>query len=157
MHGVGGEGKQVEGIVGMFKVKGSMNFWYSGSGERYGTFKEEGKVFADMADVFKEKSSKGTTSIRAYSGNDSPTFRLTFFIYSRVSSILLCLNYFRNSWTISCQDLKLSLPRRMYHWNANPVRLKWKCVRKSLSFRSTSPWSSNKLYDETPSWQYHHT
>ncbi|KAF7827035.1 uncharacterized protein G2W53_018199 [Senna tora] len=53
MHGVGGEGKQVEGIVGMFKVKGPMAFWYFGSGERYGTFKEEGKVFADKADVFR--------------------------------------------------------------------------------------------------------
>ncbi|KAF7801998.1 uncharacterized protein G2W53_041109 [Senna tora] len=53
MHGVGGEGKQVEGIVGMFKVKASMAFWYTGNGDRYGTFKEEGKFYAVKADVFR--------------------------------------------------------------------------------------------------------
>ncbi|KAF7833003.1 uncharacterized protein G2W53_015336 [Senna tora] len=61
MHGVGGEGKQVEGIVGMFIVKGSMAFWYSGSGERYGTFKEKGKVFADKANVFRFPSTSEHT------------------------------------------------------------------------------------------------
>ncbi|KAF7815163.1 uncharacterized protein G2W53_029132 [Senna tora] len=40
-------------------MKGSMAFWYSGSGRRYETSKEKGKVFmgmrgtTDMADIFR--------------------------------------------------------------------------------------------------------
>ncbi|KAF7839411.1 uncharacterized protein G2W53_007893 [Senna tora] len=59
MHGVGVEGKQVGGILGMFKVKGSMAFWCFGSGERYETFKVEGKVFADKDDVFRVMGNLG--------------------------------------------------------------------------------------------------
>ncbi|KAF7826823.1 uncharacterized protein G2W53_017987 [Senna tora] len=57
MHGVGGEGEQVEGIVGT--LKGLMAIWYSGSGGKYGTFKEKGEIFlgkqgtTDKADMFK--------------------------------------------------------------------------------------------------------
>ncbi|KAF7814882.1 uncharacterized protein G2W53_028851 [Senna tora] len=40
MHSVGGEGEQVEGIVGT--LKGLMAFWYSGSDGRYETSKEKG-------------------------------------------------------------------------------------------------------------------
>ncbi|KAF7811929.1 uncharacterized protein G2W53_032905 [Senna tora] len=41
MHSVGGEGEQVEGIVGT--LKGPMAFWYSGSDGRYGASKEKGE------------------------------------------------------------------------------------------------------------------
>ncbi|KAF7839428.1 uncharacterized protein G2W53_007910 [Senna tora] len=64
---------------------------------------------------------------------------------SKSISFPMVINWERNAWTISCQDLKLSLARPMYHWNANPVRLKWKCARRASRFVPTSPWSSNKL------------
>ncbi|KAF7821779.1 uncharacterized protein G2W53_027234 [Senna tora] len=57
MHGVGGKGKQVGGIVGT--LKGLMAFWYSGNGGRYGTSKEKDEVYMgmretmDKADVFR--------------------------------------------------------------------------------------------------------
>ncbi|KAF7815171.1 uncharacterized protein G2W53_029140 [Senna tora] len=57
MHNIDGEREQVEEIVGT--LNGSMGFWYSGSGGRYGTSKEKSEVFVCMrgttnkADVFR--------------------------------------------------------------------------------------------------------
>ncbi|KAF7839421.1 uncharacterized protein G2W53_007903 [Senna tora] len=46
---VGCEGRQVEGGVGIFKVKGTVVFWYSGGGGRYETFKEKDEAFVGIA------------------------------------------------------------------------------------------------------------
>ncbi|KAF7812016.1 uncharacterized protein G2W53_032992 [Senna tora] len=142
-------------------LKSSMAFWCSGSGWRYVTSKEKGKVIGDLLSshgVELSSNKRGHVPFLCFKiyifphseqlgevleGNDK--HQVIARIHERSQEITTYLlhilscyayNYFKNAWTITCQDLKLSLPRRM---ECKPHEAEMEMCEKELLVSSPLP------------------